>query len=135
MQAGSEPIEDDELLYRRIPTVWQSESGISDQAFAPHKTEDPTGLSVTRAKYKSLHEAANGRPGKSYYVAVLQAGDLRENGVEVVPRPLPDDPGHAELPALNSADRKNDEVLKFQKVLVNVVLRIEGPFESPGDAL
>lgn len=133
MQAGHEPIADDELLYRRIPasTGWYSpDDGLNSQAFAPHKSQDSTGLSVSRAKYKTIEQAAIGRPGKSYYVAVLKAGELRRHGIAVAPRPLQDDPGHAELPDLNSADRKTDRVLQFQQILVQLHLRVEGPFST-----
>jgi len=57
---GIEPIADDELLYRRVPAAAQPQRfnpatrELSDQAFAPHKTEDATGLSVSRAKIKSI---------------------------------------------------------------------------------
>jgi hypothetical protein len=102
---------------------------LNAQAFAPHKTNDATGLSVVRAKYKSIEEAAKGRPGKSYFIAVLRVGDLRQNGIEVVQTP-PDDPSHAELPDLNSANRKADETLERERLLVQLCLRIDGPFLS-----
>jgi hypothetical protein len=98
-----DPVADDELLYRRVSASAMSQQydpatdRLSDQAFAPHKIMHVTGLSVSRAKFKSLEEAALGRPGKSYFVATLRAGDLRKRGIEVVPRPeLPNgqcDPG------------------------------------------
>jgi hypothetical protein len=53
---GAEPITDEEFLYRRVPaaTGWYSlQTGLKPEAFAPHKTNDATGLSVYRAKYKS----------------------------------------------------------------------------------
>ena len=139
----SEPVADDELLYRRVsasampqqydPTTRE----LSDQAFAPHRTRDVTGLSVWRAKFKSLEEAAQGRRGKSYFVAVLRAGDLRQHGIDVVPRPeLPDDqydPAHAEMPDLNAATRKATITLERQRILAQeLCLRVEGPFEMPG---
>lgn len=132
MADGTEPIADEEILYRRVPasTGWYSpESGsLSDQAFAPHKVRDATGISVSRDKYKSPEHAARGQPGKSYYVVVLRAGDLRAKGIAVVPRPSPDDPGHAELPDLNSGNVKADETLERQRILVDLRLRVEGPF-------
>ena len=97
MADGTEPIADEELLYRRVPasTGWYSpENGnLSDQAFAVHKLHDATGLSVSRDKYCSSQQAARGRAGKSYYVAVLRASDLKAKGIKVVPRPQPGDPG------------------------------------------
>jgi hypothetical protein len=107
-EPGSEPVAPDELLYRRVPLIWYSpDTGLSPQAFDPHKINDTTGLSVSRAKYKTIDQAALGQPGKSYYVAVLRAVDLFQHGIQVVPRPnLPDDPGHAELPDLTAHNRK-----------------------------
>src|ERR1700741_4182205 len=107
MEDGSEAIEDEELLFRRIPVAsnWYSpETGeINAQAFAPHKKNDKTGLSLAREKYKSAEEAARSQSGKPAYVAVLRAGTLRAVGIEITPRPnLPDDPGHTELPDINS---------------------------------
>ena len=133
MGNGTEPIADEELLYRRVPesTGWFSPAtGLSPQAFAPHKTSDATGLSVVRAKFKSVEEAAKGRPGKSYYVAVLRAGDLRRHGIEIVPRPLPGDEGHAELPDLNAGRRKAVETLERQRIIPELCLKVEGPFTT-----
>ena len=139
MDNETEPIADEELLYRRVPasTHWYDPATgvLKPEAFAPHRTEDFTGLSVSRAKYKSIEEAARGRPGKSYYVAVLRVGDLRQKGITVVPRPeVPDgyDLGHAELPDLNSGNRKTDRTLELQRLFTQVCLRVEGPF-SPSE--
>jgi hypothetical protein len=130
----SELIEDDELLYRRIPasTGWYSpDTGeIKLEAFAPHKINDLTGLSLSRAKFKSVADAAQGQPGKSYYVAVLQAGTLRANGLAVRQDP-PDDLSHAELPDLNASNRKADQTLERQRLIVDLCLRVEGPFSTP----
>src|SRR5436309_2142592 len=127
-----EPIDDQEILYRRIPAALNlydphSEPHLLPDAFRPNEN-DTTGLSVYRAKYRTLEEAARGREGKQYYVAVLRTGDLRAAGIEVVPRPLADDPGHAELPALTYAERKSDEVLEWKALLAwQLCLRVEGP--------
>jgi hypothetical protein len=143
VDSGSEPVEDDELLYRRVPASagwYDPATGVlNSEAFGPHKTRDASGLSVARAKYKSIEEAAQGQPGKSYFVAVLRAGDLRQRGIDVVPRPdLPAgqrDPAHAELPDLNSAVRKADQTLERQRILAEKLsLRVEGPFATSGDA-
>ena len=132
MNDGTEPISDDELLYRRVPLTWYSpQNGLDAQAFAPHKTLDTTGLSMARAKYKSKEEVAAGQPGKSYYVAVLRAGDVRKAQIEPVPRPEPNDPGHSELPDLNSQNRKSDRTQGLQRILVAITLSVEGPFSAP----
>lgn len=133
MDNGTETIAAEELLYRRVPesTGWYDPAtGVLDsRAFAPHKTNDTTGLSVSRAKHKSIEAAANGRPGKSYYVAVLRAGELRQNGIEIVQTP-PDEPSHAQLPDLNAANRKENATLERQRLLTELCLSVEGPFRS-----
>jgi len=127
---GTEPISDEELLYRRVSvrSGWYTpQTGLKAEAFAPHKVNDVTGLSVDRAKYKSIEEAAKGQSGRSYYVAVLRAGDLRQRGIDPVPRPKLGDPGHSELPELNAGNRKADQTLELQRVLIELCLRVEGP--------
>jgi len=129
----TEPITDDELLYRRIPAALnlydpRREPHLRPDAFRPNQN-DMTGLSVYRAKFKSVEEAAQGREGKSYYVAVLRTGDLRARGIEVVPRPIAGDPGHAEIPGLTYQNRKTDEALEWKLLLAQqLCLRVEGPF-------
>ncbi len=125
---GTEPISDDELLYRRVATVWYPP--LNARVFAPHQKNDATGLSVSRAKYKSIEDAGRGQAGKSYYVAILRAGDLRTAQIAAVPRPISGDPGHAELPDLNSANRKDERTQELQRLLVQLTLRVEGPFEA-----
>lgn len=80
MADGTEPVADHELLYRRIPAASgfydaQVDPNPSSLAFRPTKS-DTTGLSLSRAKYKSVEETGRGREGKRYFVAVLRAGDL-----------------------------------------------------------
>lgn len=139
MGAGIDPISDDELLYRRVPAsaspTWYDPSTgeLSAQAFAPHKTQDKTGLSVFRAKHKSIEDAAKGRPGKVYYVAKLRVRDVWQAGIAVVPQPItPDgyDHAHAELPDLNAGNRKSGETLERQRVLVELCLEVAGPFPA-----
>jgi len=132
---GTEPVADDELPYRRIPVSmpWYSqEQGLSPEAFGPRpessREPDLTGISVSRAKYKTVEEAARGMGKKGYYVAVLRAGDLRKNGIAVEPRPRPDDPAHAELPDLRTDNRLDPETLERELRLTTLCLRIEGPF-------
>ncbi len=122
--------------HRQCPQQYDPATGtVERSAFAPHRKVDVTGLSVSRAKFKSLEDL--GRPGKSYFVAVISAGDLRQRGIEVVSPPnLPDgqyDPAHAELPDLNAATYKDDITLERQRILAEeLCLRVEGPFETPG---
>lgn len=142
MNPGFEPIADEELLYRRIaggatpPWYDPATQKLNAQAFAPHKLLDQTGLSVYRSKYKSIEEAARGRLGKQYYVAILCAGDLRRHGFRIEPRPDTSngfDPAHAELPDLNSGNRKDDKTLQRQQELVELCCEVKGPYETDLD--
>jgi hypothetical protein len=134
-QDGTDAIADHELLYRRIPVS----QGYYDPAVDPNPSplafkptrDDTLGLSLYRAKYKTMEAAAQGRPGKSYYVAVLRAGDLRAVGIDVVPKPLEGDPGHAEIAGLTYENRKRMPYFEWQTLLAEqLCLRIEGPFAS-----
>ena len=138
MKDGWEPIADDEFIFRRlsigaIPIWYDPATGeLSDQAFAPGK-HDTTGISVSRSKYKSAEEAASGRPNKTYYVAKILAGKIREVGMSIEPRPeVPGgiDPAHAEIPELNYLDRKSTKVIEWQRALVGLDPEILGPFET-----
>lgn len=131
LSPGHEPVEDDELLYRRIPVSmkwYDPATGVSPEAFDPHKDRDTTGISVFRAKHTSIERAAAGQGKKGYYVALLKAGDLLSAGIQVEPRPELDDPGHAELPQLTSTTRAHSSALELRQRLTSLVLRVEGPF-------
>ncbi len=132
---GTEPVADDEILYRRIPVSqgWydaQVDSKPSSEAFRPTKLDD-TGLSLARGKYKSIEAAARGQQGKLYFVAVLRAGNLRAEGIPVEPKPAVGDPSHAEIPGLTYVDRKTDQSIEWKTLLARkLCLRVEGPFQS-----
>lgn len=132
MADGREPIEDDEILYRRIPTQpAYHDPNLSPlptpKAFHPRR-DDRTGLSVYRAKYKMPKQVAANDRSKTFYVAELRAGELREQGIEIIPAPLPDDPGHAELPGIKYDDRKSDSVVRWELLLAHKLCRILGPY-------
>ena len=136
MGSDIDPIEDDELLFRRVLPIWyEPETGVlNPQAFHPNK-HDVTGISISRQKFTLIKEAARGR-GKVYFVAVLLAGDLRQRGIKIVPRPeLPDgqyDLSHAELPEINASNRREDLTLERERILAEkLCLRVEGPFLTP----
>jgi hypothetical protein len=133
---GTERLHSDELIYRRVLVshdLFNSETGkLSPEAFRPFKY-DETGISVDRAKCRTIREAAQGRNRKGYFVAVLRVGDVHRAGLEVVPRPTPDNPGHAEIPALNYADRSTVETQQWKLLLAReLTLRVEGPFIPGG---
>ena len=133
MSDGSEPVADHEILYRRIPATSgfydpHGDPNPSPLAFRPTHL-DTTGLSLSRAKYQTLEQAGQGREDKQYFVAVLRAGELRRLGMEIVPRPLDDDPGHCEIAELTFANRKSMPFAEWQALLAEqLCLRVEGPF-------
>jgi hypothetical protein len=130
--AGSEPISPDEILYRRIPESeewYNPDSGVTEiQTFRPTKADD-TGLSLSRAKYRTPEQVgAEGRAGKLYWVAALVASDVTAAGVEVVPRPTAENPGHSEAPSLNYQNRKSNESVIATKRLRDSIIEVTGPF-------
>ena len=131
----TEPLADDEYIYRKIPVKpgWYDPSvdpNPSPEAFRPREG-DTTGLSVDRAEYRTIDQSAQGPSTQGYYVAVLRVGDLRANGIEVVPRPEGQNPGHAEIPGLTYENRKTDQALEWRTRLAHeLTLRVEGPFAS-----
>lgn len=128
-QDGTEPVERDELLFRRIPVSmgWCDENGVSPEAFDPRK-DDTSGISLSRGKYKSIQEVARGPSKRGYFVGVFRAGDLSDRGLVVVPRPEEDDRGHVELPSLRFETRGTPEASEQKVLLARLCLRVEGPF-------
>lgn len=134
---GHEPVGDGELIYRRIPVSkgWYDPKVSplpSPKAFEPRKKNgEATGISVVRAKYRTLKDVAIGPSKQGYYVAVLGVTDLRARGIDVVPRPLEGNPGHAEIPNVNSLNCDTDQCKEWQKLLAHeLTIRVEGPFVS-----
>jgi hypothetical protein len=126
------PIDDDEILYRRIPVSmgWCDGDSVFPEAFGPTK-RDVTGLSIYRARFKSLESVAAGKSKQGYYVTELLAGDVRLAEIEIVPQPnVPDgyDDAHAELPEITYPNRKSDAVLQLQRKLAELCTKIHGPF-------
>lgn len=138
---GEEPIGDDELIYRRIPVntgFYNVEAReVSRNAFSP-SPRDTTGVSVSRSKYSTAEEAAQeGSAGKQYYVAVLNAKEMKDAGIELTPKPDLGDgkfsAAHAELPQLNISRKKDSETQERMEKLRSLVIRVEGPFEAPAE--
>jgi hypothetical protein len=129
----SDPISDDEILYRRAPVSkdWVDEHGVSAEAFAPLKG-DLSGLSVFRARFLPLEEAARGASKQGYYVLELRAGDLRGAGIDIVPAPIADKAGHAEIPALKYERPESNASLEIRQLLADrLVRKTHGPFVGP----
>lgn len=82
--AEYEPISDDEIIYRRVPVSmgWVDNHGVWPDAFEP-RADDRTGLSVYRARFVALEDAAKGLSKRGYYVLEMRAGDLRLAGIDI----------------------------------------------------
>ena len=123
MTSGSDPIQEEEILYRRIPFNQNffdfDRRCCTPQAFSPHKDRDQDGLSVYRDKYKLPKDAATNSAGKHGLLATFLAKKLMDLGIDIRPAPLQDDPGHALLPGLNSNDRKNVRVIQWIENLIS----------------
>ena len=138
MSDASDPLGEDEILYRRILSDHYDPS-IDDRpspaAFRPGR-HDTTGISFFREKYKTAEELARmagRRP--SYFVASFRCGDLQGAGIEVLPAPLPGqanqvaEPGHVELPELRyemKVESSEKQVLLAERLCIEVL----GPFPS-----
>lgn len=129
MEPSVDPISSDEMIYRRVPvsTGWYEPGNLSAEAFGPTKN-DTTGISVSRANCKSIEEAANGPSKKGYYVAELRVKDLFDRNIAVEPKPLPGDPGHAEIPDVNYTNRKESATIEMMATLAELVCQVHGPF-------
>lgn len=138
-----DPIRPDEFLLRRIPQDKVLEDGsIAPSAFAPHSTNDGAGLSVFREAYHTPEQVGRDfrRVGKNpVWVARLRASGILELGLRIDPDPLaatrdmPAQPGHALIPALNSANAKADRTHELARRLVLVIERpLVGPFSPYG---
>jgi hypothetical protein len=96
-------IADDECLLRHIPggTLWQAAgTRITSANFQLRHDRNETGVSVTRLKHTApdkLLELVGGRLENGSRVASVRVEAVRALGLKVVPKPLPDDAGHAEI--------------------------------------
>ena len=141
MRGDADDIEDDELLYRRIPCRPEYHNpGVSDRpswlAFNPMK-QDTTGLSLYRAKATTPERVASAGRGKGYYVGVLRAGDIRRHEMRIVA--TAGDPGgpagHVEIIDLTYDLRKSDRVRELEVLLADkLCLDVLGPFTGGGQA-
>jgi len=135
---GTERIADEELIYRRIPVsqnLYNPDLNPSPdpRSFRPIKL-DTNGLSLVRTKYSTPQQVAETGHGKKYWIAVLKASDIRActiQPLDVVPAPLHDYPGHAEIPSLTYQNRRDTDVLQLW--LADNCLEIIGPLPE-GDS-
>jgi hypothetical protein len=140
---GSEPIADDEVVFRRISdrSGWYNPSldrPVAWEAFRPNEN-DVRGLSVWRAKYISAPEAAarGARPGRRYFVLRMRVGRLRTAGVQVEPSPAEGGPGHATLANLTASayrDRRDAIREVAEQIATSLIESVDGPFGPFGEA-
>lgn len=91
--------------------------------------KDTSGISVSRARFKTPEEVAKNDRGKQYYVAKLRVGDLRKRGIHVDPKPIhPDNLGHAEITLLTWVNRKTKQAQELMVQLAHkLILEVLGP--------
>ena len=137
MSDGTEPIELDEILYRRIHGSMHPRAGKvgpSPNAFTPNRN-DTDGLSLSRASFGTPEqEAARGKRGVAYYVARLSHSVFIEMGLGVVPAPTADDLGHVVVPEMHSGNIKEKVTKERALKLSQSCVSIEGPFLGTREA-
>ena len=123
----------DEVVYRRIPeksgAVRLPSRVVTVGAFLP-TAKDTTGLSLVRASAEGgitpeRAAAKANAPGKTFYVAALTVGGIRdEAGVPIFPDD-PADPSHLCIPW---TDRADDAVRLKAEELCTKCVAVYGPF-------
>lgn len=99
-------VQDDEIILRHIPggTTWQAPGPrITSKNFELRPGE--VGVSVSRASITTPDRlmARLGDPAKGSRIATAPVAGIRGLGLEVVPDPIPDDPGHALIVSATSS--------------------------------
>lgn len=98
-----DPIADDEDVLRHIPggTLWQAPGPrITSANFQLRHDRGETGVSITRLRItppERLLALVGSDHKQGSRVAWARVGEIRGLGLVVVPKPLPDDPGHSEI--------------------------------------
>lgn len=110
------PVTDDETVLRHVPpgSTWVAPGPrLSSMNFNPRPERGETGISVSRLRFTTPAAlvARVGDPAGGSLVAEATVADIRRLGFDVVPVPLDDDPGHAEIrpvePLANRGVRKD----------------------------
>jgi len=133
MPDGNEPIDRNELVYRRVCENTNffkpgRAPPLSSRAFSP-TTHDSDGISLIRAAYSNPEDAASGGyQGRSYYVIELRVSDVLSLGLTIRPDPLADEMGHAVIPEINIREMRTEKVATALNDLRNLEFRHYGPF-------
>jgi hypothetical protein len=134
MPDGTEPVSADESVMRRV----YAGSGfynrdrvpypLSERAFWPLK-QDLDGISVVRTKYATPQAAAaGGFAGKSYYIIEIAESAILNIGLQTLPKPTPQEAGHAVIPTINSTNVATDFVREKTDQLRKLPYVCHGPF-------
>jgi hypothetical protein len=133
MADGTEPIDPDEVIYRRLPKGSQFKPNrdppLASTAFSPRPC-DHDGVSLVRAKYVTGPEdaAALGVVGMEFYVIEMRAGDLMAEGIAIEPLPSPECLGHAVMPAINADNKDNPQTQALMDRARRVSFKAHGLF-------
>ncbi len=134
---GTEPIDKDELVYRRILVHHydKTHDHLSPQGFYPRSSET-TGISLIRSNYldepRPETAAGLGQEGKSYWIIEMTAGSLESAGLSLKPEPSTGCLGHAVIPILNANCIREDATLVLTAIASELPRKVYGPF--PGCA-
>lgn len=130
IDAGSEPIADGEILYRRLSATQlpSREQPLPPVTFEPHDDDDD-GICLARAKYVTPERVAASGAGRWYYAVEITAAAIRALGLDVVPDPIEGEPWHCRVPDLKYEDPPSDASLSQQMALARTGrLAAGGPF-------
>ena len=134
MRDGHEPVNPDELIYRRVAEktgYYRSHPTpvLSPKAYNP-TNNDVDGISVHRALFLAGPEAAAafGVLDKSYYIVEIRAGDIQNEGIFIRPDPTSTDPSHAVIPEINTAQRDTVKAKQKMERIRNLPFKVYGPF-------
>jgi hypothetical protein len=97
----TDAVGDEEVILRHVPggTTWQAPPDGRPSSVNFRLREGEGGVSVSRAGLTAAADllARLGNPATGSRVAAASVADIRALGLDVVPVPLDEDPGHAEI--------------------------------------
>jgi hypothetical protein len=138
MRTETDPVSDDEFVYRRVLKDYYNEfpscprDRINRLAFRP-TDRDTEGLSVYRALFvhpKELDVDSEGRPGR-YYIARLAVGAVREMALSITPDPAEGPQGHSLIPEIRTRLKGRDKSLSKEKQVALARLASEDIVYTP----
>lgn len=119
------PVGDDEVVLRHVPggPTWQEppDGRITSFNFRPRPGEYGVSVSRSALTTPAVLMARLGDPASGSRIAAAAVADIRALGLEVVPDPLDDDPGHALIQptsalATKSSKRRLADLFRYVSV-------------------